>query len=94
MKIGDYSIDLTSHFMKEFVASYGKVDEKLDSYMMNLLTIDQIEYHFGWYDEIIEDLKLGFIPQKLDIPQNKKLNYEMGHVGQSYCGGYLIDHVR
>lgn len=94
MKIGAYPMDLMSNSAKNFIANYGKVDKKLDSYMMNLLTIDLLQHHSGWYDEIIANLQLGFVPQKLDIPQNKKLIYEMGHVGQSYCGGYLIDHVR
>lgn len=94
MKVGDYSIDLINDFASDFVVNYGRIDENLDSYMMNLLTIDQIHHHSCWYYEIIENLQLGFVPRKLDIPQNKKLIYEMGHVGQNYCGGYLIDHIR
>lgn len=79
MKVGERDIDIMSSYAENFVRSYGKVDEKLDSYMMNLMTLYQLHYYTGWYNDIIENLEAGFISnQKLSLPKNKRLVREMG----------------
>lgn len=94
MQIGELSIDMMSTYAKNFVKSYGRVDEKLDSYMMNLMTLYQLRYYSGWYDEIIENLEWGFIPnKKLTLPKNKKLVREMGHISRNYSGDYFVNHL-
>jgi len=42
MKINDYRIDVMSPYMDEFLYQYGIVDENLDWYVLNLLTLEAV----------------------------------------------------
>ncbi len=94
IQIRDFPIDLMSSFVKNFVKNYGKVDEKLDSYMGNLLTLDMLYHGPFWYPEILEQLKVSFLPEELiknNYYKNKKLAKEMVRVTPKYSGKYFID---
>lgn len=98
MQVGANSIDLVGRFAREFISHYGRIDEKLDSYMFNLLTIEYLCECSGWYDEVKERLKLGRIPvvcsYKDYYSRNKRLAREMVRVNSSYSGDYFIDAVK
>lgn len=42
MQVKEYPIDITSDYIDEFLCWYGEVDEKLDWYVMNLLTLETV----------------------------------------------------
>ena len=42
MQIGDLPFDITSDYVNEFLFQYGKADEKLDWYVLNLLTLESV----------------------------------------------------
>lgn len=95
MKVGDYAIDAFNKFSAEFVKDYGKVDEKLDSYMCNLLTLEYLNNCKWWYDDVVRNLEIGRLPGELNMPNNrnksKVLIREMVQVTPQYSGDYFID---
>lgn len=97
MQVGSYSIDLLGKFAQNFISHYGNVDEKLDSYMMNLLTLEQLFESSGWYDEVLACLEVGFLPEEFReghrLYKSKRLAREMSFVTSSYSGEYFIDQL-
>lgn len=91
MKVLDCPSDMVNDLATEFLDCYGIVDEKLDSYMMNLLTLEQ--FGFECDDNILGALKIKEIPKMLENDKNKRLLKEMSCVRKSYSGGYLIDNL-
>lgn len=94
MQLGTFPIDLMAYYAEDFVRNYGGIDEKLDSYMMNLMTLHQLNYYPGWYDRIVENLNCGFLVcDRLLHPKCRNLVREMGHVDNSYSGEYFVDYL-
>lgn len=93
MKILDHPIDMLNSFALDFLKYYGSVDQKLDSYMMNLLTIEQLIDGCFNYENILNMLEVGFIPLEIDNRNNKRLIREMTYVTKNYRGEYLIDNL-
>lgn len=93
MKVWDYPIDIKTHFANDFMHKYGVLDEKLDSYMMNLMTIELLCDCRGWYSEVIQMLENDYVPREVACPKNRVLAREMGHVDKNYSGQYFIDNL-
>lgn len=98
MQVGDYSIDIMGTFAQDFVERYGVVDKKLDSYMMNLFTLDQFPHQGWWYPGVISELQLGIYPMEFqkenNYLKNRKLVKEMVNVTEKYQGRYFIDQLK
>ncbi len=96
MKIQDNPIDLMAPYTEKFIKKYGRVDEKVDSYTMNLMTLYYLHYYGRTYDEILKNLEGDefFIPDKaLATPKNIRLLREMKHIDHNYRGKYFIDNL-
>lgn len=91
MMVLDHPINVMSCFVEDFIKNYGRVDEKLDSYMLNLLTITQLLGNDYWYFEVKEQLEKGFVPLELQNQKNQKLIRQMGYVDKNYSGHYFVD---
>ena len=92
IQIQEYPIDLMNSYAKEFVKKYGKTDKRLDSYMMNLLTIEQFIKN-GHYNKVLELIQDGFIPTEVDKNNNRNLVRQMVYLTKNYSGKYLIDNM-
>ena len=93
MQVFDYPIDTFNFHAKEFAFKYGTIDQKLDSYMFNLLTIQQFIDRDLMYDDIIHSLEACFIPPEINCQNNQKLIREIVYVNKNYSGKYLIDNL-
>lgn len=91
MQVGDYSIDLMDSFASEFVDKYGYTDEKLDSHMHNLYTLETfMDCDMFGYIEVFDRIGIGDIPDGVNKARVKKLM----NINSSYDGSYLIDEIR
>lgn len=91
MQIGDCPIDLMNGFAQEFVDNYGCVDEKLDSYMHNLYTLEiAMDCNMFGYIEVFDRISMDDIPDGI----NKEEVRELLDIDPSYDGGYLIDEIK
>lgn len=93
MKIGKYDIDSMSSFASNFISKYGMVDNNLDSYMFNLMTMEQFMKCDNWYYSVLENLSFGKIPQELNNYKSRKLVKEILDVNRNYREEYFIDYV-
>lgn len=91
MQVGDYSIDMMDSFASEFVDKYGYTDEKLDSHMHNLYTLETfMDCDMFGYTEVFDRIGIGDIPDGVNKARVKKLM----NINSSYDGSYLIDEIR
>lgn len=87
MQIGDFPIDVMSNYVEAFLHRYGKVDENLDWYVFNLLTLETL-CHFD---------RLTYTPYKetrdfLKHYRGKsKILKSMRNLNPQYEGKLLID---
>ena len=93
MQVQEYPIDLMNSYAKKFIKKYGTIDKKLDSYMMNLLTLEQFIPSITYYDKVLETIEEGFIPTEVDKNNNRNLVRQMVYPNQNYSGKYLIDNM-
>lgn len=94
IKIDEYPIDMMNYYVKNFNFKYHNIDDKLDSYMLNLLTLDKLFPCYEWYNEVINRLELGYIPKcflNSSYVKAKKLSHEMVNLDRKYSGKYFID---
>lgn len=88
MNIGSFQIDAMSENTKKFLEQYGCLDEKLDWYFFNVLTIESIFYlnaattHEAYYETEY------FIKQ---YRGKSETLHEVQHVTPKYEGNLLID---
>lgn len=87
VKIDQFSIDTFTECMDDFLFSYGKLDEKLDWYMFNLLTLETI-FHLDLATEYIYDETLSFINH---YNGKNEIIKEMRKISNHYSGNLLID---
>lgn len=94
MKVLDYPIDMVNYIAVKFIDNYGFIDDKLDSYMLNLLTLEQFSPKLK---DILDILSSGYIPKNLTNDKNKrlikKINYANKRTNRNYSGAYLIDNL-
>lgn len=93
MKIGDYDIDIHSNFSYNFINSYGKVDSRLDAYMLNLLTIDMFSYHIFSYYTVINEIESLVLPNIINNQRNRILALKLAKPNHLYDGELFIDNV-
>lgn len=94
MQVGDYPMDMQLDCIQDYVKKIDKVDERLDAYMHNLMTLDSMKKYVHWYSEIVRDLKGGYYPQFVHA-NNDVMNVakEMKKIEPSYSGRYFVDYM-
>lgn len=86
-------MDVVTDVVQRFQNEYGKLDEKLHSYMHNLLTLEEIDAGICDYPYILEKIKSGGY-NDIVTPRGKIILKEMTHVTSNYSGSYLIDTLK
>lgn len=94
MKVEDYGIDLVGYFLQKFIDKYGKIDEKLDSYMFNLLAFDKIMKCQYWYWDVLERIEKEDVPMGIKNSDTKKLIRSMRKIDKNYQEEYVIDYLK
>lgn len=87
MQIKDLPIDIKSNYVDEFLYQYGKVDEKLDWYVLNLLTLESIH-------ELDQTTDMAYHETRAFMDHyrgNCEALREMQHVSPHYEGSLLIE---
>lgn len=87
VSIKNFSFDVTSYFTELFIEEYGKIDEKLDWYLFNLLTLETL-YRLDRYSSIAYTETMRFIDS---YHGKSKVLEEMKKITESYEGNLLID---
>lgn len=87
MKIKDFPIDIKSNYVDEFLYQYGEVDEKLDWYVFNLLTLEAIYGLDRTTDAAYHETR-AFMDQYSGSCSSLR---EMQHITPHYEGNLLID---
>lgn len=88
-----FKMDMVSEFLEEFICNYGEVDEKLHSYMYNLLTIrmlcslDETSLVKDYFEE-------EQIPEELLPRYYLYIRKQMQFVTPKYDDIYFIDYVK
>lgn len=94
IQIGKCSIDLFSIYATKFVQDYGVLDEKLDSYMLNLMTIEKLEQVRGWYDEVLNWIYQNQVPCYFTLSTAGEIIKQMRKIDKHYQGKYIIDQIK
>ncbi len=90
MQVKGYPIDITSDYVDEFLFQYGDINEKLDWYMFNLLTLETI---FG----LDKTTYMAYIETRSfmnNYTGNCSSLKAMQHITSLYKGDLLIDDPR
>lgn len=87
MQIKEFPIDIKSDYVDEFLYQYGEVDEKLDWYVFNLLTIETL-YHLDKTTTIPYHETRKFMD---NYRGNSSALKEMQKINEHYQGNLLID---
>lgn len=92
IKIGNLPIDAMTDELMEYTTTRGKVDSTADSYMFNLLTLEQLSYQGVEHDEIASLLKNGTYPENFH-PEAYKILDSMQDA-KTYNGDSILRYVK
>lgn len=92
IQIGNYPIDIKDEIVDNFILNYGKLDEKIHSYMHNLLTLKELFNIDGNYYEVLNYLENGNVSNFLNEDGNR-ITKELVKVDNRYSGKYVIDYL-
>lgn len=94
IRLGEYPIDLKLLCLADFVKKYGKVDEKTDAYIHNLLTLQLLNSHWvlppiEWVDE---KLRIDFFSSDFERPAISILESMVDQ--KNFTGEYIVQYVK
>lgn len=79
VQISSFSIDLKGIELRHFLDQYGRIDAKADSYMHNLLTLQQFGFpnQYTTMEGVIMTLESGVIPEDIFTEEGKEILLSM-----------------
>lgn len=89
----EFGIDLMPTLLDEFIACYGKLDEKAMSYMHNIFTIKELCY-LEDYREVEAYIESRRIPREISPHAYRLICEQMLTITPYYEGHYIIDYAK
>ena len=94
-RIGEYGIDLKNSNLMRYYERYGQMDETVDAYMHNLLTLQQLDfkdYIPQYYSDILLAIKRG--PQPTGFKQAARPIIESMPYPEQFTGDYIAKYIK
>ncbi len=95
VRVRNYPVDIKSRDIRRYYEVYGEMDETVDAYMHNLLTLQQLGFKEEipeYYSDIILRLKRG--PYPTGFKQTATPILESMTIPQEFNGEYLAKHIK
>lgn len=93
VRIGTRPIDLTSYELEWFGLCYGRIDEKADAFMHNLLTLEMLNYrNITRFQYLLDLLRSGEEPLGYEEVAKKTLQSMLNP--KNFDGEYIIQYVK
>lgn len=92
IQIGNLPIDLPNFSIQRFQDENGIVNEAVDHYMFNLLTLSELFYGSTFYKNVEEKIKKGNFPDGLN-QESYKILTKMAECKTKCPTGYIIDNI-
>lgn len=92
IRLGQYPIDVMSDELTDFVKAHGKVDQTIDAYMHNLLTLEQLHFHNFSHCQILQNLLNGNYPKELSKQTHKIIDNML--IPKQFNGDYIIQYIK
>lgn len=92
MRIGEYPVDLLNDYAAEIVSSKEFVDERVDQYLHNLMTLQMLNASSCTYDDILYDLSEGHF-RKYYTSEAQETLATMASP-KPFKGGYIAPYIK
>ena len=92
IQIGNLPIDLPNFSIQRFQDENGIVNEAVDHYMFNLLTLSELFYGSTFYKNVEEKIRKGNFPDGLN-QESYKILTKMAECKTKCPTGYIIDNI-
>ena len=92
IQIGNLPIDLPNFSIQRFQDENGIVNEAVDHYMFNLLTLSELFYGSTFYKNVEEKIRKGKFPDGLN-QESYKILTKMAECKTKCPTGYIIDNI-
>ena len=92
IQIGNYSFDVTVDVLSSYIEEKNAIDETIDSFMFNLLILEQLAYPNETYNEIITRINNGIFPPNINKEANKILESMLSP--KTYDGQTILQYIK
>lgn len=92
IRLQELPIDIMGHGLTEYFEVIGKIDEKADAYMHNLLTLEQLKYNNLSHRTIIN--RLATNPLMVEFPDEAAKIFLSLAEPQNFNGEYAIQYIK
>ena len=93
VQLEDYPIDLITLYVRHFVSKYGKIDNVVDAYMHNIMTLQQLGFPNPnpTYIDVIKTIEQGIYPS--NYPTKALETFESMTDIRQFNGEYAIQYI-
>lgn len=92
IQIKGYPIDIMTKTLEQYIEERGTTDHTVDSYMFNLLTLEQLIYPNDNYENILKRIRSGIFPHNFDNPAYRVLESMLRP--KDYNGETILQYIK